>query len=159
MPGALTVREGGEERRVVFDARAVIGRDRDCTVILQSRSVSRKHAIIEKSADGWIVRDLGSANGLFVEGKRVSEAPLPSGSSVRFGDVEATFETGARRISSTERVPQSLSVPPVRRARPVAIIVAVTLAIVALVAATVWSRYCDGASKTSAATSGSVSRG
>ena len=161
MPGVLTVREAGAERRVVFDARAVVGRDTDCDVVLSSRSVSRKHAIVERSADGWAVRDLGSANGVFVEGKRVSEAPLAPGASLRFGDVEATFDTSGapRRTTSAERLASSLAVPPVRRARPVAVFVVMTLGVAALVGATIWTRYCDGAPKRGAAASAPVSRG
>jgi pSer/pThr/pTyr-binding forkhead associated (FHA) protein len=151
MPGVLTVRDAGTERRVVVEARAVVGRDPDCDVVLSSRSVSRKHAIVEKTGGVWVARDLGSANGLFVEGKRVSEAPLTPGASLRFGDVEATFASGgAPRAPSAERLAQSLSVAPVRRARPVALVVVVTFSIAALVAATVWARYCDGVPRASA---------
>lgn len=146
MPGVLTVREEGTERRIVFAARAVVGRDPECDVILSSRSVSRRHAIVERAAEGWVVRDLGSANGLFVEGKRVSEAALETGASLRFGDVEAAFEAGgARRTTSAERLAQSLSVAPARKTRTVALGVVVTLAIAALVSATIWARYCDHA--------------
>ena len=152
MPGVLTVREAGTERRIVFDARAVVGRDPDCDVVLQGRSVSRKHAIVERIGDTWVARDLGSANGLFVEGKRVSEAPLSSGASVRFGDVEASFEAGgAHRATSAERLAQSLSVAPARKTRPVALVVVVTLSIAALVSATIWARYCDHAPARAAA--------
>jgi pSer/pThr/pTyr-binding forkhead associated (FHA) protein len=152
MPAVLTVHEAGTERRIVFDARAVVGRDPECNVILSSRSVSRRHALVERIGEGWVVRDLGSANGLFVEGKRVAEAPLESGASVRFGDVEASFEAGdVRRTSGAERLAQSLSVAPARRTRPVAIFVVVTLAIAALVSATIWTRYCDHAPAAAAA--------
>jgi pSer/pThr/pTyr-binding forkhead associated (FHA) protein len=146
MPGVLTVREAGTERRIVFHARAVVGRDPDCEVVLQSRSVSRKHAIVERIGDAWVARDLGSANGLYVEGKRVTESPLSPGASLRFGDVEASFEAGgAPRTTSAERLAQSLSVAPSRKARPFALVVVVTLSIAALVSATIWARYCDHA--------------
>ena len=146
MPGVLTVREAGAERRVVFPARAVIGRDTDCDVVLTSRSVSRKHAIVERSGESWVVRDLGSANGLFVEGKRVSEAPVTTGTSLRFGDVEAIFDAGgSTRTTSAERLAQSLSVAPARKTRPVAVFVVMTFGVAALVAATVWTRSCDRA--------------
>jgi pSer/pThr/pTyr-binding forkhead associated (FHA) protein len=146
MPGVLTVREAGTERRIAFAARAVVGRDADCEVVLSSRSVSRKHAIVERLDQGWVVRDLGSANGLFVEGKRVSEAHLATGASLRFGDVEASFDAGGpSRTTSAERLAQSLSVAPARRTRPVAVFVVMTLGVAALVAATVWTRSCDKA--------------
>jgi pSer/pThr/pTyr-binding forkhead associated (FHA) protein len=150
MPAVLTVREAGLERRIVLDARAVVGRDPDCDVVLSSRSVSRRHAVLERAGESWVARDLGSANGLFVEGKRLSEATLQPGASLRFGDVEATFETGgAPRPTSAERLAQSLSVAPARKTRHVALGVVVTLSILALVAATVWARYCDPAARTS----------
>jgi pSer/pThr/pTyr-binding forkhead associated (FHA) protein len=146
MPAVLTVREAGAERRIVFAARAVIGRDTDCDVVLTSRSVSRRHAIIERSAEGWVAHDLGSANGLFVEGKRVSEAPVTPGTSLRFGDVEATFDAGGpSHTTGPERIAQSRSVLPARTTRPVAVFVVMTLGVAALMAATVWTRFCDQA--------------
>ncbi len=144
MPAVLTVREAGTERRVVFDTRAVVGRDPDCDVVLSSRSVSRKHAIVERRGEGWVARDLGSANGLFVEGRRVAELPLENGASLRFGDVEAVFDTGPSRTSSAERLASSLSVAPARRTRSGVLVVVTTLSVAALVAATIWARYCDG---------------
>jgi pSer/pThr/pTyr-binding forkhead associated (FHA) protein len=151
MRAVLTVREAGTERRVVFAARAVVGRDTDCDVVLSGRSVSRKHAIVERAGDGWVARDLGSANGLFVEGKRVSEAPVTPGTSLRFGDVEARFDADtASRTTSAERLAQSLSLAPARKARPVAVFVAMTLGVAALVAATIWTRSCDHAPRAAA---------
>ena len=159
MPGVLTVRESGAERRVVFDARAIVGRDSDCNVVLQSRSVSRKHAVLERTANGWTARDLGSANGLYVDGRRISEAPIASGAALRFGDIEATFEGDGAHSPSGERLAQSLDVARARRARPVAVVVTVALAIAALVAATVWSRSCGRAPRAGVAAEAPVSRG
>lgn len=160
MPGVLTVREPGGERRVEVHERAVVGRDADCEVVLKGRSVSRKHAVLERTPNGWLVRDLGSANGLFVDGRRVSEAPLAAGASLRFGDVEASFEPGdVSRTTSAERLAASLSIRPARRARPVAVFVILTLGVAALVAATVWSRACDRAPRPRASLAGSVSPG
>lgn len=151
MPGVLTVRDSGDERRFALDARAVIGRDPGCDVVLSNPSVSRRHAILERFPTGWVARDLGSANGLYVEGARVSEAPLGPGASLRFGEVEATFEPGgARRTTSAERLAQSISIVPARRTRPLALAVVVTLSIAALVAATIWTRSCGDAPRASA---------
>src|SRR5450631_4257292 len=102
MPGVLTVREEGEARRHVFEQQAVVGRDADCDVPLASRSVSRRHALIEKTADGWSLRDLASANGTFLGGARVTEAPLATGAALRFGEVEALFEVETNPTSSAE---------------------------------------------------------
>jgi len=144
MLGVLTVREEGEARRHVFEAQAIVGRDAECDVSLTNRSISRRHALVEKSADGWWVRDLGSANGTFLGGVRVTEAALVPGAALRFGEVEATFDLQAKETSA-ERLISSLTIPPVRKARPVAVFVATTAGVLVLAAATIWARYCDRA--------------
>ncbi len=145
MPGVLTVRDEGTARRYVFEQQAVVGRDPDCDVSLASRSVSRRHALVEKTPKGWVVRDLGSANGTSVGGIRVKEAPLAAGTAVRFGEVDAVFETESRETTSAERLISSLSVAPVRKTRPVAVFLATTAGVILLAAATIWARYCDRA--------------
>jgi pSer/pThr/pTyr-binding forkhead associated (FHA) protein len=145
MPAVLTVREEGEARRHVIEQQAVIGRDLDCDIPLASRSVSRRHALVERTPVGWVVRDLGSANGTCVDGARITEAPLVSGAAVRFGDVEALFKIGSRESTSAERLISSLSIPPVHKARPVALFVATIAGVILLAAAAIWARYCDRA--------------
>jgi pSer/pThr/pTyr-binding forkhead associated (FHA) protein len=145
MPGVLTVREEGEARRHVFEQQAVVGRDPDCDVSLANGSVSRRHALLERTANGWSLRDLGSANGTFLGGGRVTEARLSTGAALRFGEVEALFEVEVTETSSEERLVSSLSIPPARKARPVAVFVATTAGILLLAAATIWARYCDRA--------------
>jgi pSer/pThr/pTyr-binding forkhead associated (FHA) protein len=143
MPGVLTVRDEGAARRYVFEQQAVVGRDLDCDIVLASRSVSRRHALVEKTPNGWVVRDLGSANGTNVDGARVKEAPLVAGAAVRFGEVDAVFETESRQTTSAERLISSLSVAPARKARPVAVFLVTTVGVMLLAAATIWARYCD----------------
>ena len=145
MPGVLIVRDEGAARRYVFEQQAVVGRDPDCDVSLTSRSVSRRHALVEKTPNGWVVRDLGSANGTSVNGARVTEAPLEKGTAVRFGEVDAVFETESRQTTSAERLISSLSVAPARKARPVAVFLVTTVGVLLLAAAAIWARYCDRA--------------
>jgi pSer/pThr/pTyr-binding forkhead associated (FHA) protein len=145
MPGVLTIREEGEARRHVFEQQAVVGRDADCDVPLASRSVSRRHALLEKTENGWTLRDLGSANGTFLGGARVTEVPLSTGAALRFGEVEALFEVEVKETTSAERLISSLSIPPVRKARPVAVFIVTTVGVLLLAAATIWARYCDRA--------------
>jgi len=152
MPGVLNVRDEGASRRYVFEQQAIVGRDLDCDIALASRSVSRRHALVEKTQNGWVVRDLGSANGTSVDGARVKEAPLVTGAAVRFGEVDAIFEVESRETTSAERLISSLSVAPVRKTRPVAVFLATTVGVILLAAATIWARYCDRApTKASAA--------
>jgi pSer/pThr/pTyr-binding forkhead associated (FHA) protein len=145
MTAFLIVDDGGEKRHEVV-GRAVVGRDADCDVPLSNLSVSRKHAKVEETAAGWVVEDLASVNGTFLKGKRVTDAVLASGDALRFGDVVAVFRIEEKRseISGTGKLLQTLSVKPVRRARPVALVVVTLAGIALLVAATLWSKRCSG---------------
>ena len=115
---------------------------------------------MEKTPKGWVVRDLGSANGTSVDGARVREAPLVTGTAVRFGEVDAVFETEVHETTSAERLISSLSIAPARKARPVAVFLATTVGVILLAGAAIWARYCDRApAKASAASRPSTLNG
>lgn len=67
---------------------AVLGRDPGCDIVLNDTKCSRRHATVEEGARGFVVRDSGSANGVYVNGRRVDQAPLRPGDVVRLGDVQ-----------------------------------------------------------------------
>ena len=71
-----------------------IGRASDCTIPIKDRYLSRRHAEI-LSADGhWVLKDLGSANGTYLNGSRVErDQRLHAGDRIRLGDTEIVFET------------------------------------------------------------------
>src|SRR6266480_2620917 len=78
-------------RYEVKQRRVVIGRSRECDIQLADANVSRRHAELrQEGASYWIV-DLGSTNGLEVNGKRVKRAKLRSGDTVTLGSTEVTF--------------------------------------------------------------------
>jgi hypothetical protein len=69
----------------------VIGRSRDCDIQLADANVSRRHAELrQEGATYWMV-DLGSTNGIEVNGKRVKRAKLRSGDTITLGSTELTF--------------------------------------------------------------------
>jgi DNA-binding CsgD family transcriptional regulator len=65
----------------------VIGRGTICDIHLAHASVSRPHAVLVRQGGELLIRDLGSQNGSFVDGKRVRWSELRAGSSLRLGDV------------------------------------------------------------------------
>jgi pSer/pThr/pTyr-binding forkhead associated (FHA) protein len=72
---------------------ANIGRGDYNDVILADPSVSTMHAKLQRRDAIWILTDLGSTNGTFVEGERLTgEMPLSPGTTIKFGDVAALFE-------------------------------------------------------------------
>ena len=72
-----------------------IGRDDMNGIVLADASVSSRHASIEPAARGWIVRDLGSTNGTFVEGRRADGRglALADGAELMIGAVNLRFRT------------------------------------------------------------------
>jgi transcriptional regulator with PAS, ATPase and Fis domain len=69
----------------------LIGRGRTCAAQLSSAGVSRNHCRLSRNASGWIVRDLESKNGTFVNGLRVTEAPLSEQDVLRVGEWVGIF--------------------------------------------------------------------
>jgi Protein of unknown function (DUF3662)/FHA domain len=89
-PELVTLRFDGT-RYEVKQRRVVIGRARDCDVQLSDTNVSRRHAELrQEGASYWIV-DLGSTNGLEVNGKRVKRAKLSDGDTITVGSTDLSF--------------------------------------------------------------------
>lgn len=92
---SLLVRNGAlKGRRLPVKVPVVnIGRAEFNDVVLSDPSVSTSHAKLQRREDLWVVSDLGSTNGTFVEGERVEgEVPLVPGSTLKFGEVAVLFE-------------------------------------------------------------------
>lgn len=145
---SLTVVEDGIRRTIPLEGAVTIGRDSGCEVLLASPTVSRRHALLARDGEGWLVRDLGSGNGTFLDARRVDEARLPSGVSVRFGNVPAWFEeepetppTASQRLQRT--LTQTLSIRPAKRTREKAAVAVLAGGVVLLLGATLWQRGCE----------------
>ncbi|MDO8462048.1 MAG: FHA domain-containing protein [Deltaproteobacteria bacterium] len=68
-----------------------IGRSPSNTIVLSESRVSRKHTIIEKRGAGFVVIDLDSSNGTFLNGKKIKESALNPGDEVKVGGVQFVF--------------------------------------------------------------------
>lgn len=69
-----------------------IGRASDNDIVVAHESMSGHHAQLKLVGNHYILVDLDSTNGTFLEGAPVSQAPLQNGSKITFGRVEAEFE-------------------------------------------------------------------
>jgi predicted component of type VI protein secretion system len=97
-----------------------IGRNRDCTIVIDDPSVSREHARLRRHYDGWSLCDLGSANGTWTRGRRVKEVHLERGETFYVGDVALALTEPIATAASAARSPA----PPARAAsRAAAILV------------------------------------
>ena len=73
---------------------AVVGRSRDCDIVLTDSNVSRRHAEISLRDGSWSIADLGSTNGTYLNGESLDgPQPLHPGDRIRIGDNEFSFET------------------------------------------------------------------
>jgi FhaA, N-terminal domain/FHA domain len=76
--------------------RVTIGRSEDSVLVIPHESISRRHALVWRAGgDAWI-RDLGSANGTWVDGVRIGSepVPLPSGAVVGLAELRFRFLEG-----------------------------------------------------------------
>jgi penicillin-binding protein 1A len=62
-----------------------LGRDSGSDIVIDHAAVSRRHALLEQHGGPWLIRDNGSTNGLWWQGRRVSQLVLRDGDTVRFG--------------------------------------------------------------------------
>lgn len=86
----------GGRRLPLADGEHVLGRDRDCAVVLSDGTVSRHHAVLRVDGEGVVLEDLGSANGTFVDDRRLDEATtVGEGDRLRIGRVRLSLARGA----------------------------------------------------------------
>ena len=84
---------------VLTKAVMFFGRGNECDIILtQSRKISRKHCCIAQIDDSYLIRDLGSMNGVRVNGKRAEpELPLNDDDELLIGDIGFRFQEGIQK--------------------------------------------------------------
>jgi DNA-binding NtrC family response regulator len=95
---------GGEARSILLPDRTTrIGRHESCDIVLNDKSVSRQHALLERRDSGYVLRDQNSHNGIRVNGVGVAQWFLRHGDQVSFGDVLFTFQETEEAPTSAER--------------------------------------------------------
>jgi pSer/pThr/pTyr-binding forkhead associated (FHA) protein len=94
----VTSRAAQAERTVDVDptrGTLTLGREVGVDIPLPFRTISARHAELALVGDGWTLSDLGSANGTFLDGKRLRPGdvrPVPVGGSFHLADIEVVFE-------------------------------------------------------------------
>jgi len=109
---ALVYRFQEQEHRFPLKDRTVIGRARENDLCLPCDSISARHAVITRDANGWQLEDAGSRNGIVVAGRRVPSCLLRDGDVFALGDVEFAFALDGAELGGAE---EATSKPPVGR--------------------------------------------
>lgn len=102
-------RHGAVLARVVLRGAARIGRSDACAIQIDDPVFSREHAAIEPHAGGWILRDLGSTNGLLKDGKRFAERTINDGDEVTISDYALTFTLDQDEDEAPLELPAALA--------------------------------------------------
>lgn len=74
--------------------QVLLGRGADCNLQLHDPACSRHHAVIRRQGAGWVIEDLASTNGIWLDGRPLAKgrpAPLMPGASIRLGDTTLNF--------------------------------------------------------------------
>jgi len=74
--------------------KTTVGRVSDNAFEIPEASVSSHHAEIILRGNDVVIRDLDSTNGTFINGEKITEAPLKPGQTLRFGTIELKLDTG-----------------------------------------------------------------
>ena len=83
--------EIGTNRYLLTGASTIIGRGSDCDIIVDDTGISRQHLELRVTPNGVIATDMGSTNGSFVEGHRISAATLVDGNTITIGRTNIMF--------------------------------------------------------------------
>jgi hypothetical protein len=90
-PRALLLVAG--RRLLVAPGGALIGRSRDCDIVLDDAGVSRRHARLHPVSEGWALEDLGSTNGVRLNEQEIRDmTPVRPGDRIEIGSTKIVFE-------------------------------------------------------------------
>jgi hypothetical protein len=90
------------ERFLLDTDRAVAGRSEQADIFLDDVTVSRKHAEFAREGDRFVVRDIGSLNGTYVNRQRIDVAVLATGDEVQIGKFRMSFHASPQAPRGTQ---------------------------------------------------------
>ena len=93
-PEVVTLDANGKQHRIEKGS-VVIGRSKDCDIRLPDPNVSRRHAELRQEGSAYWILDLGSTNGVTVNGRRQQRAQLQDDDRITVGSTELVFKRSA----------------------------------------------------------------
>lgn len=107
----------GKGKRFEISRDMVAGRDATCDFILDEGRCSRKHASLQPGPEGISVKDLGSSNGTFINGHRVTDGVAKPGDELGFDTAKYRVEGVGATMANAEA---TMLAPPLAKPQPVA---------------------------------------
>ena len=93
--GLIIVARGPNEGSTyLVDGNATVGRHPESTIFLDDITVSRRHSVIERDGDQFLIRDVGSLNGTYVNHDRVDHKQIQDGDEIQVGRFVLIFRVG-----------------------------------------------------------------
>jgi len=120
----LTVRKGPQQGQAypLVSSMVTVGRDPMADIVIADPEVSRQHARLTRTAEGYEIQDLGSTNGTFVDGQRLTGDPvrLQAGQAISMGtNVTLVFEAAADPMATVVSEPElEIPEPPAEEEQP-----------------------------------------
>jgi pSer/pThr/pTyr-binding forkhead associated (FHA) protein len=112
----VRVKKNGDQKVFPLTTGSItIGRKHDCDLQIPLDSVSKKHCQLSCEKGVWKIRDLGSHNGTFLNGKKIEEAEIQPGSSLTIGPVTFVLQVDGKPdldISLQNAPPQPQTIAP-----------------------------------------------
>ncbi len=103
MPWLLLELAGTEAQLFrVESAPVIIGRSEEATIAIEHRSLSRQHARLSQEGDEYVLTDLNSKNGTFLNNRRIQRTAVQDGDQIRCGEVVLGFQTTRREPAQLE---------------------------------------------------------
>ena len=88
----LTIQEAGTvSEKILDETEYILGRSNDCQLFLTDNNVSRRHAELKFNGSAWVITDLDSANGTFVNGSPIASLELKHMDTIQIGSVVLVF--------------------------------------------------------------------
>ena len=88
-----------------------IGRLQDNDIVIDNLSVSRKHAVIKATREGYTITDLGSKNGTYVNDEPIQSTILNNGDVITIGKYKILFQTQSNELTTTVDMDQTVIIP------------------------------------------------
>ena len=98
----ILARHGSVRQVNIQGPVTTIGRDTDCDVQIDSLGVSRRHATIHWTGDRFVLTDMASFNGTFVNNERIWQHALKNGDAISMGECQLRFLYSSKALPSED---------------------------------------------------------